>query len=104
MIAPPAGVAYNFIVDLGRKARGLGYVGWKTPLPIIIFTILSDDFVIAIAFVSPNNGTLIGNDVSFLYATYVIVSAGVIDLCIWYYVVWSKVLPMMGGYQRRTLK
>ncbi|KAK9350632.1 Y+L amino acid transporter [Lipomyces doorenjongii] len=124
MIAPPAGDAYNFIVDLGgfstyifnlilviglllvrrqRRARGLGYVGWKTPLPIIIITILFDAFVIAIAFVPPKNGTLIGSDVSFFYATYAIVSVGVIGLCILYYLVWSKVLPKIGGYQRRTL-
>ncbi|KAK9489558.1 amino acid/polyamine transporter I [Lipomyces doorenjongii] len=124
MIAPPAGDAYNIIVDLGgfstyifnlilviglllvrrqRRARGLGYVGWKTPLPIIIITILFDAFVIAIAFVPPKNGTLIGSDVSFFYATYAIVAVGVIGLCILYYLVWSKVLPKIGGYQRRTL-
>ncbi|KAK9319226.1 amino acid permease-domain-containing protein [Lipomyces orientalis] len=124
MIAPPAGDAYNFIVDLGgfsgyifslilviglllvrqqRKSKGLGCVGWKTPLPIIIITILFDTFVIAISFVPPSNGTLVGSDVSFFYAPYAIVSIGVIGLCIFYYLVWSKVLPKVGGYQQRYL-
>ncbi|KAK9234557.1 amino acid permease-domain-containing protein [Lipomyces kononenkoae] len=122
MIAPPAGDAYNFIVDLGgfsgyifnlilviglllvrrqRKAKNLGYAGWKTPLPIIIITILFDLFVIAVSFVPPNNGTLIGSDVTFFYATYALVSIGVVGICILYYVLWSKVLPRVGGYQQR---
>ncbi|KAK9364604.1 amino acid permease-domain-containing protein [Lipomyces kononenkoae] len=122
MIAPPAGDAYNFIVDIGgfsgyvfnlilviglllvrrqRKSKSLGYAGWKTPLPVIIITILFDIFVIAISFVPPNNGSLIGSDVSFFYATYAVVSIGVISICILYYILWSTVLPKIGGYELR---
>lgn len=114
MIAPPAGDAYNFIVDIGsysgcifklltvvglilvriqRKKVGLGYEGWKVPLPVLVITILFEIFVIAMAWVPPLDGTLIGSDVSFFYCTYAIVCVGILGLCVFYYYIRAKVLP-----------
>ncbi|ODV94496.1 hypothetical protein PACTADRAFT_77078 [Pachysolen tannophilus NRRL Y-2460] len=122
ILAPPAGSAYNFVVDLGtyssdifslvlvigllqvrrqRKKAGLGYAGYKVPTALIIILILFQLLVIAIVWVPPSNGTLIGSDVTFFYATYPIVTIGLILLCIGYYLVWYKVLPKLGKFEYR---
>lgn len=124
MIAPPAGDAYNFIVDVGaysgyifklllviglllvrrhRKAAGLGFEGWKDPLPILVVTILFEVFVITMAWVPALSGTLIGSDVSFFYCTYAIVCVGILGICVLYYYIWAKVLPKFGNYEHRIL-
>lgn len=124
MLAPPAGDAYNFVVDIGsysgyifklllvvglflvrrqRKQAGLGYEGWKVPLPVLVVTVLFEAFVIAMAWVPPKGGSLKGLDVSFFYATYAIVTIGLLGLCVLYYYVWAKILPHFGRYEHRTL-
>lgn len=124
MIAPPPGDAYNFIVDVGaysgyifklllvvglilvrrqRKAAGLGYEGWKVPLPILVITILFEIFVIVLAWVPPLDGSLNGSDVSFFYCTYAIVCIGILGLCVLYYYAWAKLLPRIKNYEHRNL-
>ncbi|KAK6204832.1 amino acid permease-domain-containing protein [Scheffersomyces amazonensis] len=124
LLAPPAGDAYNFVVDVGsysgyffkillavglllvrrqRKQQGLGYNGWKTPLPFIILTLFFYVFVIAMSFVPPKGGSLKGSDVSFFYATYAITTIGILLVCVLYYFVWAKLLPKVGGYQHRLV-
>ncbi|KAK6198658.1 amino acid permease-domain-containing protein [Scheffersomyces amazonensis] len=124
LLAPPAGDAYNLVVDIGsysgyffkillavglllvrkqRKEQGLGYQGFKCPLIFIIITLVFYLFVIAMSFVPPNNGTLIGSDVTFFYATYALVTIGLLALCVFYYYVWAKILPKFGGYVHRTV-
>lgn len=121
-IAPPPGDAYNFIVDMGsyssyifklllvvglllvrkqRKEAGLGYQGWKVPMPILIIIILYEIFVVAMAFVPPADGSLIGSDVSFFYCTYALTTIGIIGLCISYYYIWAKILPRFYNYEHR---
>lgn len=123
-LAPPPGDAYNFVVDLGsysgyffklllviglllvrkqRKKAGLGFVGFKVPLPILILTILYELFVLVMAFVPPANGSLKGSDVSFFYCTYALTVFGILALCFAYYFVWANVLPRIYKYQHRTL-
>lgn len=126
LVAPPAGDAYNFVVDLGsyvgnvfsllivvgllrvrkqRKELGLGFHGVKVPFPILIITFLFLLFVLALAFVPPKNanGSLNGSDVSFFYATYALTSLGILALCVLYYYVWGKLLPYFCSYQHRTV-
>ncbi|CUM64872.1 uncharacterized protein PRCAT00002487001 [Priceomyces carsonii] len=124
LVAPPAGDAYNFIIDLSsyanyifklllvvglvlvrreRKAKGLGSAGWKVPLPILIITIFYEVFVIAMAWVPPADGTLKGSDVSFFYCTYAIVCIGILGLCVLYYFLWAKVFPRVWNYEHRVL-
>ncbi|ODV81409.1 amino acid transporter [Suhomyces tanzawaensis NRRL Y-17324] len=124
LVAPPAGDAYNFVVDIGsfsgyifnlllviglllvrrqRKAAGLGFEGFKTPLSIIIIIILYGVFVIAMSFVPPPGKSLNGSDVSFFYATYAFTSIGILLLCFFYYYIWAFVLPRLGKYAHRNL-
>ncbi|KAK7679688.1 hypothetical protein QCA50_017185 [Cerrena zonata] len=121
-VAPPPGDAFNFVVDMGayviyifrfflvigllkirkrRKAAGLGFEGWKVPLPILIMIACYELFVIAMAFVPPDDGTLKGSDVSFFYCAYSLACFGIIGLCSFYYFVWAKILPKMFKYEHR---
>ncbi|CAM9010285.1 unnamed protein product [Wickerhamomyces anomalus] len=127
MIAPPAGDAYNFIVDIGsyagyvfdlqmavglllvrrqRKSLGLGFAGFKVPLPVIIIQILFQMFVLVMPLVPPRakDGSidLNGGDVSFFYATYCVVAIGLLGTCVFYYVLWQFILPFIGGYKHRV--
>ncbi|KAK6465320.1 amino acid permease-domain-containing protein [Scheffersomyces coipomensis] len=124
LLAPPAGDAYNFVVDVGsysgyffkillavglllvrrqRKKEGLGYNGFKAPLPCIILTLLFYVFVIAVSFVPPKGGSLKGSDVSFFYATYALTTIGILIVCVLYYFVWAKLLPRLGSYKHRLV-
>lgn len=122
LLAPPPGDTYNFVVDLGsysgqiftfvmfiglfklrrdRKRRGLGYREFHVPTPILIIACLWYTFVLAMAFVPPE-GTLIGSDVSFFYATYPLTVIGLLIACIFYYFVWAFILPRIGNYAYRV--
>lgn len=127
MIAPPAGDAYNFIVNMGsyagyvfdlqlavglllvraqRKKLGLGSTGFKVPFPIIIIQILFQCFVLIMPLVPPRNAdgsiSLIGTDVSFFYATYCLVALGLLAGCVGYYILWQFVVPSIRGYRHRV--
>ena len=123
IVAPPAGSAYNFILDMGtyssyiftlcliigllrirrdRRLKGLGNKGHYLPLPFIIILLLFHIMVIAIAFVPPK-GTLIGSDVTFFYATYPIVTICILFACGLYYLVWRFALPKIGSYVHREV-
>ncbi|CCH42587.1 Y+L amino acid transporter [Wickerhamomyces ciferrii] len=127
MIAPPAGDAYNFIVDIGsyagyffdflmalgllrvrkqRKALGLPPAKFRVPLVFIIIQMLFQVFVIIMPLVPPKakDGSidLNGGDVSFFYATYCVVAVGLLSFCVLYYVVWHFVIPNLKGYRHRV--
>lgn len=121
LVAPPAGDAYNLVVDMGsysnyvfdvvlaiglfklrrhRKKLGLGYLEFHCPTPLLVLVVLFSLFVIVMAFVPPK-GTLKGSDVSFFYATYPIATIGLFGLCIAYYILWQFVFPRFGHYKHR---
>ncbi|TID31140.1 hypothetical protein CANINC_000248 [Pichia inconspicua] len=123
IIAPPAGVAYQFIVDMGsysgyiftlcaicglltvrrdRRLKGLGNKGHYLPLPAIIILLLFEIMVIVMAFIPPKEG-LKGSNGQIFYATYPIVTIGLIILCVIYYFVWRYTLPNLGGYVHREV-
>ncbi len=124
LIVPPPGDAYNLIVDMGsyssyifdvllavglfklrreRKRKGLGYLEFHCPTPLLVIVVLFSLFVIVMAFVPPE-GTLIGSDVSFFYAVYPIATIGIFFLCIGYYIVWAYVLPRIFKYEHRIIR
>ena len=70
------------------------------PLPAIILLLLFELMVLAIAFVPPKHG-LIGGDVTFFYATYPLVTIGLLGLCASYFAIWRYALPKLGGYVHR---
>ncbi|EAW11065.1 high affinity methionine permease [Aspergillus clavatus NRRL 1] len=121
ILAPPAGDAFNFVVDLGvypvnafafllaigllltRRHRTKNnippsdYRAWDV---VVGFSILSNVYMLVAPWYPPATGAN-GGDVSFWYATYCAVGLGIIGLCGVYYYVWIKVLPRYGGYVYR---
>ncbi|RAK87617.1 high affinity methionine permease [Aspergillus costaricaensis CBS 115574] len=121
IIAPPAGDAFNFIVDLAiypgnafnfllaigilitrhRRQRlnfpPSGYRAWTIS---VYFAILSSLYMLVAPWYPPSTGAD-GGDVSFWYATYCVVGIAIIAACGVYYYLWVKILPRVGGYELR---
>ncbi|KAI9708247.1 MAG: hypothetical protein M1820_004201 [Bogoriella megaspora] len=125
ILAPPAGDAFNFVVDLAvypsnffylLLAVGLFVLRWrrkKAGLPssdfrawwiAIAFAVLANLYLVIMPWYPPSTGAT-GGDVSFWYATYVVTSIAIIILCGIYYWVWLVLLPKVKNYQvRQTLE
>ncbi|OIW32946.1 high-affinity methionine permease [Coniochaeta ligniaria NRRL 30616] len=121
ILAPPAGDAFNFIVDLQVYPAsffsfimgvGLLVVRWRRkranlPPPsfrawtvAVFFNILVQLYLLIMPWYPPDGGQYAG-DVSFWYATYVATGVGLLVACGIYYSVWKYVLPRFGGYRLR---
>ncbi|KKY19943.1 putative high affinity methionine permease [Phaeomoniella chlamydospora] len=119
ILAPPAGDAFNFIVDLqvypsalfaASMSIGLYIVRWrrrKAGIPrsefrawdiAVTFNIAANLFILIMPWYPPEPGQ---SDVSFWYATYVVVGIGIIVICVIYYYVWVHALPKFKGYRLR---
>ncbi|OJK04648.1 hypothetical protein ASPACDRAFT_21029 [Aspergillus aculeatus ATCC 16872] len=121
ILAPPAGDAFSFVVDLGvypsnafnlllavgllitrRRRQRLnipssGYQAWTVTVG---FAILSSLYMLVAPWYPPSTGAD-GGDVSFWYATYCVVGLAIVALCGIYYYIWIKVLPRLGRYEFR---
>ncbi|KAJ5781295.1 hypothetical protein N7457_006455 [Penicillium paradoxum] len=128
ILAPPAGDAFNFIVDLGvypasffgllltiglvvtriRRTRlnlpAPDYQAWHVT---VAFAICSNLYMVVMPWYPPSTGAT-GGDVSFWYATYCAVALGIsltkqyaysIATCAVYYYVWIKLLPRIQGFK-----
>ena len=121
ILAPPAGDAFNFIVDLSNYpsnlfnfllAMGLlitRYRRRKANIPrsqfrawdvAVAFNILANLYMLVAPWYPPSSGAT-GGDVSFWYATYIVVGLGVLVFCAFYYFIWCKAMPKIGGYELR---
>ncbi|OGE50891.1 hypothetical protein PENARI_c015G03718 [Penicillium arizonense] len=119
ILAPPAGDAFNFIVDMGtypgsifalilaiglvisrqrRKRLNLGAPDYQAWHVTVGFAILSNLYMVVMPWYPPSTGAT-GGDVSFWYATYCAVAVGIIALCGVYYYVWIKLLPRLQGFK-----
>ncbi|KAJ6127813.1 Amino acid/polyamine transporter I [Penicillium samsonianum] len=119
ILAPPAGDAFSFVVDLGvyassffgsvltiglvvtriRRARlNLPPPDYKAWHVTVAFAILSNLYMVVMPWYPPSTGAN-GGDVSFWYATYCAVALGIIGLCGVYYYVWIKLLPRIQGFK-----
>ncbi|KAI0129788.1 amino acid/polyamine transporter I [Xylariales sp. AK1849] len=115
LIAPPAGPAYNFIVDLytypgawinAFVAAGLIYLQWKksenwsspwhTFLPISILYLLANLFLALVPFIPPDGDW---NAEGYPYFVFPVVGVGVLLFGVVYWVCWTKVWPAIGGYR-----
>ncbi|KAL7622631.1 hypothetical protein AAE478_008144 [Parahypoxylon ruwenzoriense] len=115
LVAPPAGPAYNFIVDLytypgawinGFVAAGLIYLQWRksenwtspwhTFLPISVLYLLANIFLAIVPFIPPNGDW---NSAGYPYFVFPVVGVGVLLLGGVYWVCWSKIWPAIGGYR-----
>ncbi|KAF3389115.1 High-affinity methionine permease [Penicillium rolfsii] len=121
IIGPPAGDAFNFVVDLAvypsnifnfliaigllllrhrRKALGLPPPEFKAWGVAIGFTLLANAYMLIAPWYPPTGGAK-GGDVSFWYGTYLVVSIGLLSLCGIYYYFWINLIPRWKGYEYR---
>ncbi|QKX61571.1 uncharacterized protein TRUGW13939_08723 [Talaromyces rugulosus] len=121
IVAPPAGDAFNFVVDLStypanifnfllmvglilvRRQRGRvnlprsEYRAWNLAIGFSVLTYL---YMLVAPWYPPTTGAN-GGDVSFWYGTYLVVGVGLLVLCGIYYYLWVSVLPNWKGYELR---
>ncbi|CRG91901.1 High-affinity methionine permease [Talaromyces islandicus] len=121
ILAPPAGDAFNFVVDLSvypgnifnfllmigliliRRQRSRAnlprseYRAWNVALGFAILTYL---YMLVAPWYPPTKGAD-GGDVSFWYGTYLVVGVGLLVLCGIYYYIWVDLLPKWKGYELR---
>ncbi|KAK7732413.1 hypothetical protein SLS63_005091 [Diaporthe eres] len=115
LVAPPAGPAYNFIVDLytypgvwinGFVAAGLIYLQfkksenwsspWHTYLPVTLLFLAMNVFLAIVPFIPPTGSW---DAEGYPYYIFPVVGVGVLILGGIYWTVWTKVLPSIGGYK-----
>ncbi|KAH8432677.1 high affinity methionine permease [Aspergillus melleus] len=121
ILAPPAGDAFNFVVDLSMYPSNLfnfllaigliftryyrkrlnfpksGYSAWHV---VVGFAIISNLYLLVAPWYPPDGGAT-GGDVSFWYGTYLVVGLAIIGACGAYYWIYIKLLPRFGGYEFR---
>ncbi|GAM36374.1 hypothetical protein TCE0_018f05416 [Talaromyces pinophilus] len=121
ILAPPAGDAFNFVVDLAvypgnvfnlllvvgvvfirrrRSHAGLPRPQYRAWDIAIAFATLTNTYMLIAPWYPPLKGAH-GGDVSFWYGTYLVVGIALLLLCGVYYYVWIKVLPRVKGYELR---
>ncbi|KAK0642550.1 High-affinity methionine permease [Lasiodiplodia hormozganensis] len=121
IVAPPAGDAFNFVVDLKtypdavffflmaagvyiirrhRSRIAVGRSEFRAWDAAVIIYLLVNLFLLVMPWYPPEGGAT-GGDVSFWYATYCVVGIGIILMCVVYYWIWIYVLPRFGGYAMR---
>ena len=121
ILAPPAGDAFNFTTDLqvypssifnllmtigifivrsNHKRLDLPEPQFKAWLPVLIFSVLVQLYLIIMPWYPPATGKY-GGDVSFWYGTYIVTSIGILILCGIYYLMYIEVLPRIGRYRMR---
>lgn len=115
LVAPPAGPAYNFIVDLytypgawinSFVAAGLIWLQykksenwtspWHTYLPITLFFFLVNAFLAIVPFIPPTGQT---DPDGYPFFIFPVVGVGVLLLGIVYWFGWTRVWPKIGGYR-----
>ncbi|KAI1446023.1 amino acid transporter [Annulohypoxylon stygium] len=115
LVAPPAGPAYNFLVNLytypgawinAFVTGGLIYLHykksenwtspWHTYLPISVLYLLANVFLAVVPFVPPNGDW---NAQGYPYFVFPVVGVGVLILGGVYWACWSKLWPAIGGYK-----
>lgn len=112
---PPAGPAYDFIVDLYTYpgaiintfvAAGLLYLHykkseqwsspWHTYLPIVVLFLLSNMFLTAVPFIPPDSDW---NADGYPYYVFPVVGWAVLLLGAVYWVGWTQIWPRIYGYK-----
>ncbi|KAF2748542.1 high-affinity methionine permease-like protein [Sporormia fimetaria CBS 119925] len=115
LIAPPAGPAYNFIVDLytypgawinGFVTAGLIYLHynkrehwtspWRTYLPVAVLYLAANIFLALTPFIPPDGDW---NAEGYPYYVFPVVGVAVLLLGVVYWVLWMRVVPRLGGYK-----
>ncbi|KAJ5085214.1 hypothetical protein N7532_009985 [Penicillium argentinense] len=121
IIGPPAGDAFNFVVDLStyptnifnfllvvgimlirrrRKAINLPRPEYRAWNIAVGFALLVTVYMLVAPWYPPSTGAT-GGDVSFWYGTYLVVGIGLLALCVFYYYLWIDWIPKWKGYEYR---
>ena len=115
LVAPPAGTAYNFIVNLytypgawinAFVAGGLLYLQfskaekWSSPWhswpPVTVLYLLAMLFLALVPFIPPEGDW---NAEGYPFYVFPVVGVGVLLLGAVYWLCWTKVWPAVGGYR-----
>ncbi|KAH6889662.1 amino acid/polyamine transporter I [Thelonectria olida] len=117
ILAPPPGDAYNFILNLisyplaivnATVAAGLVHLylnreawGWNPPikatLPVVVFFMLSNIYLVIAPFVPPEDGQNVYEDLP--YWIHCVVGFAVLAAGGVYWLFWAKILPKLGHYE-----
>ncbi|CAH02514.1 Mup1p [Kluyveromyces lactis] len=119
IIAPPAGDAYNFVLNLISYpmnivnffiSAGLLWIHWerkkgrtmwdppiKAGIPVIAFFMLANLYLIVAPYIPPSNGESVYQ--SLPYWIHCVVAWGIFAVGGIYWVVWAVVLPKIGKYE-----
>lgn len=121
ILAPPAGDAFNFIVDLQsypanvfsfamtlglllirrRRARvGIPPTEFRAWTLAALFSLAINVLLLVMPWYPPAGGAT-GGDVSFWYATYCAVGLGILLACGVYWYIWIHLVPSIKGYRIR---
>ncbi|KAE8364441.1 amino acid permease-domain-containing protein [Aspergillus caelatus] len=121
ILGPPAGDAFNFVVDLSvyptsifnfllvvglllirrrRSKLNLPRPEYRSWAIAIGFALLANLYLLAAPWYPPTGGAN-GGDVSFWYGTYLVVGMGLLAACGVYYYIWIILLPKHKGYKFR---
>jgi amino acid transporter len=122
IVAPPAGDAFSFVVNLQsypnaifktamviglvllrrRRARNnIARSEFRVWDVLLGFFFLIQVFIMVMPWWPPKDGPNSG-DYSFWYATHCVVGIGIIIACFVYYYFWMKLLPKWKGYEMRS--
>ncbi|EEY17226.1 high-affinity methionine permease [Verticillium alfalfae VaMs.102] len=115
LVAPPAGPAYNFIVDLYTYpgpwvltfvCAGLIYLQWTekenwsspwhTYLPISVLYLLANAFLCIVPFIPPTGSS---DPDGYPYYVFPVVGVGVLLLGAFWWLCWTKIWPSIGGHK-----
>ncbi|KAF8816854.1 high affinity methionine permease [Phlegmacium glaucopus] len=115
IIAPPAAVAYPFILDVEGYPQqiinffivvGLFWLRWKKPnvnrpfkiwLPLAFFFLAAAVFLMIAPFLPPSNG--VGDTPPLPYYLYCLVGIAIMLIGVLYWAVWRVILPKVFGYE-----
>ncbi|KAM0512949.1 hypothetical protein ACHAPE_008308 [Trichoderma viride] len=117
ILAPPAGDAYNFVLNLISYplaiinvfvAGGLIHLyrnratwNWNPPIkatyPVVIFFLLSNIYLVIAPFVPPEDGQNVYEHLP--YWIHCVVGFGVLFVGALYWLLWAKVMPWVGNYE-----
>jgi multisubunit Na+/H+ antiporter MnhB subunit len=89
-----------FFVRRRHTRRGLGRPAFHAWTAAVVVNILVQIYLLVLPWYPPPGGRNAGN-VSFWYATFIVVGLGVVVLFAAYWVVWFHALPRWRGYRMR---
>ncbi len=70
---------------------------FRATLPVVIFFLLSNIYLVAAPFVPPSDGQSVYNDLP--YYLHCVVGIGIFVAGAIYWVIWAQILPRVGRYQ-----